>query len=50
MLFLNPTKTKVLRFTLSKLPTVFNLKYAGETLLEIDALGFLGLQLDNQII
>jgi hypothetical protein len=48
-LFLNPTKIKVLQFTLSKLPTVFNLKYAGQTLLEADAIRFLGLQLDKQI-
>jgi hypothetical protein len=48
-LFLNPTKTKVLQFTLSKLPAVFDLKFAGQTLLEVDAIRFLGLQLDKQI-
>jgi hypothetical protein len=35
--------------TISKLPTVLQLKYAGQTLLEAEAIRFLGLQLNKQI-
>jgi hypothetical protein len=45
----NSIHLEVLQFTLPKLPTVFNLKYAGQTYLEVDAIRFLGLQLDKQI-
>jgi hypothetical protein len=44
-----PTKTKVLKFTSTKLPNVLNLTYADHLLLVVETIKFLGLQMDNQI-
>jgi hypothetical protein len=48
-LILNPAKTKVLKFSLIKLPDVLNLTYAGQSLPEVETTKFVGLQVDNQI-
>jgi len=44
-----PTKTKVLKFTSTKLPSVLYLTYADYLLLVVETIKFLGLQMDNQI-
>jgi hypothetical protein len=48
-LTLNPTKTKVLKFTWAKLPNILSLTYSDHHLLEVETVKFLDLQLDNQI-
>jgi len=48
-LTLNPTKTKVLKFTSAKLPNALSLTYADHLVMEVEPIKFLGLQLDNQI-
>jgi len=46
---LKANKTKVLKFTSTKLPSVLNLTYADHLLLVVETIQFLGLQMDNQI-
>jgi hypothetical protein len=43
------TKTKVLKFTLTKLPNLLNLTYANHFLMVVETIKFLGLKMDNQI-
>jgi hypothetical protein len=42
-----PTKTKVLKFTSTKLPNILNPTYADDLLLVVETIKFLGLQMDN---